>query len=99
MFQALAVTFLLAASVLANTEKAIFLGPRSIDVPRTYPTQEVWSIDTLTPDQWAIRTHIEAQFPNGSAPFGKITWLLLDELTEDQRYEVRICWAATVSQQ
>ncbi|KAI0124836.1 hypothetical protein BJ170DRAFT_478038 [Xylariales sp. AK1849] len=83
------------ASALANTEKAIFLGPTSVNIPPTHPNLEDLHIDTLTPDNWAIRTHLEAQFPNNNSKFGKGTWLLLDELTEGQRYELRVCWAAT----
>ncbi|KAI1460970.1 hypothetical protein F4805DRAFT_416166 [Annulohypoxylon moriforme] len=86
---------LLIASVFANTEKAIFLGPPTANIPSAHPTLEDLHVDILTPTNWSIRTHLEAQFPNISSPNGKATWLILDELTEGQRYEVRVCWAAT----
>ncbi|KAI2632272.1 hypothetical protein GGR54DRAFT_635038 [Hypoxylon sp. NC1633] len=87
--------FLLASAVYANTEKAIFLGPPTVNIPSAHPTLNDLHLDTLTPSNWAIRTHLEAQFPNISSPHGKATWLILDGLTEGQRYEVRVCWAAT----
>ncbi|KAI1408123.1 hypothetical protein F5Y13DRAFT_113254 [Hypoxylon sp. FL1857] len=87
--------FLLIAVAYANTEKAIFLGPPTVNIPATHPTLDDLHVDTLTPTDWAIRTHLDARFPSISAPYGKATWLILDELTEGQRYEVRVCWAAT----
>lgn len=91
------VFLLLAATVCANTEKVIFLGPATVNIPSTHPTLDDLHVDTLTPANAAVRTHLEAQFTNASSPYGKATWLVLDELTEGQRYEVRVCWAATVS--
>lgn len=90
----LAVGFI--ASALANTEKTIFLGPKTVNIPPTHPNLEDLRLDVLTPEKWAIRTHVEARFPNDTAKFGKATWLVLDELTEGQRYELKVCWAATV---
>ncbi|KAH8678162.1 hypothetical protein BX600DRAFT_431456 [Xylariales sp. PMI_506] len=96
IFRLLFIGACLIASVLANTEKAIFLGPEAINIPATHPNLDDLTIDTLTPqDNWAIRTRVEASFPNASNPFGRTTWLILDELAAGQRYEVRVCWAAT----
>lgn len=81
--------------VLANTEKAIFLGPQTVNIPSAKPNLDDLYIDILTPSNWSIRTHIEAEFPSESNQAGKSTWLLLDNLTEGQRYELRVCWAAT----
>ncbi|KAH8899684.1 hypothetical protein GQ53DRAFT_816790 [Thozetella sp. PMI_491] len=80
--------------VLANVEKAIFLGPPTVNVPLQHPTLDDLCIDTLTPSNFSLRTRLEAQFPSEEHQAGKATWLLLDGLTENQRYEVRICWAA-----
>lgn len=91
------ITVLLATLVAANTEKAIILAPNNINIPSTHPNLDDLQVDTLTPDKWAIRTYLQAQFPTDSAKYGKPTWLVLDQLTEGQRYEVRVCWAATVS--
>ncbi|KAK0626239.1 hypothetical protein B0T14DRAFT_534436 [Immersiella caudata] len=80
----------------ANVEKAIFLGPEGVPVPLAHPTLEDLHIDTLTPQEnWSLRTRISAKFPSESSPHGDTTWLLLDNLQAGQRYEVRICWAAT----
>jgi hypothetical protein len=87
----------LIATTLANTEKAIFLGPKTINIPATHPNLEDLRIRTLTPSNPAVRTHVNAQFPNATAKFGKATWAILDQLTEGKRYELRVCWAATVS--
>ncbi|OTB16257.1 hypothetical protein K445DRAFT_383426 [Daldinia sp. EC12] len=85
----------LIATVYANTEKTIFLGPPKASIPFSHPTLGDLHVDTLTPTNGAIRTHVEAQFPTMSSMHGKPTWLVLDNLTEGQRYEVRVCWAAT----
>ncbi|KAI1471755.1 uncharacterized protein F4812DRAFT_467717 [Daldinia caldariorum] len=82
-------------AVYANTEKAIFLGPPKATIPFSHPTLADLHVDALTPTNGAIRTHVEAQFPTASSPHGKATWLILDNLTEGERYEVRVCWAAT----
>jgi hypothetical protein len=88
---------LLIASAWANNEKAVFLGPPAVTIPSTPPTLGKLHINTLNPDNGSVRTYLEAQFPSDSLPWGKPTWLLLDQLTEGKRYEVRVCWSATVS--
>ncbi|KAK0651456.1 hypothetical protein B0T16DRAFT_453918 [Cercophora newfieldiana] len=85
----------LAQLAAANVEKAIFLGPEAVPVPLAHPTLEDLHINKLTPQEWSLRTRISAKFPSPSNPHGDATWLLLDDLQEGQRYEVRICWAAT----
>ncbi len=82
---------------LANVEKAIFLGPATVNIPLQHPTLEDLNIDVLTPSNFSLRTHLDAEFPTEGHRSGSTTWLLLDRLTENQRYEVRVCWAATVS--
>ncbi|KAK4043533.1 hypothetical protein C8A01DRAFT_12913 [Parachaetomium inaequale] len=90
------VLFLLFTSVLANTEKAIFLGPEPVTAPLTHPTlSDLLRLDTLTPANGTLRTRLAAQFPAPEHPRGTATWLILDNLTPHQRYEVRVCWAAT----
>ncbi|KAK7980353.1 ubiquitin-conjugating enzyme [Apiospora arundinis] len=90
------ITISLATTLVsANTEKTIFLAPKSINIPSTHPNLDDLQVDTLTPENWAIRTYLKAQFPTDSAKYGKPAWLVLDQLTEGQRYEVRVCWAAT----
>ncbi|KAG0648104.1 hypothetical protein D0Z07_5881 [Hyphodiscus hymeniophilus] len=95
MFLVLILLLSQTLSALANTEKAIFLGPSPLHVPIEHPTLEDLHLDVLTPVNYSLRTHIQAEFPTGSSRYGQSTWLLLHGLQERQRYEVRICWAAT----
>jgi len=83
----------------ANVEKTIFLGPEPVNIPNQQPSLSTLNIDTLTPDDnnWSLRTQIEASFPTADSQRGSSSWFILDNLTEGQRYEVRICWLATVS--
>ena len=84
-------------SVLANVEKTIFLGPEAIHIPRAHPNLEDLHLEVLTPSHWRLRSRILATFPHPTSPKGTETWVLLNGLEQDQRYEVRVCWAATVS--
>jgi len=84
-------------SCLANVEKTIFVAPPTVNIPQQHPTIEDLHLDVLTPDNWSLRTRLAADFPNDKALEGKISWFLLDNLTPSQRYEVRVCWPATVS--
>ncbi|KAG6359792.1 hypothetical protein INS49_010844 [Diaporthe citri] len=79
----------------ANVEKTIFLGPEAVNIPDQQPSLSSLNIDTLTPEGWSLRTHLEAIFPTEESERGRSSWFLLDNLTEGQRYEVRICWLAT----
>ncbi|PVH82912.1 hypothetical protein DL98DRAFT_413996 [Cadophora sp. DSE1049] len=81
--------------VFANTEKVIFLGPSSLQVPAAHPTLEDLQLESISPKHWALRTHIQAEFPTNISQYGQTSWYLLNRLQEGQRYEVRICWAAT----
>lgn len=97
-----------AITVLANVEKVVFLGPKAVNIPSQHPTLSDLHLDVLDPGNsssskgWSIRTNISAAFPpkltypEDENLKGKQTWLLLDNLIEGQRYEVRICWVATV---
>ncbi|KAH7040683.1 uncharacterized protein B0I36DRAFT_13933 [Microdochium trichocladiopsis] len=112
-----AIAGLLPTFVNANTEKTIFLGPPTVNVPSTSPTLGTLGLDVLTPESSAssiIRTQLNASFPRNSpylASFpssstgtnadgtdnerGTTSWFILDNLVPGQRYEVRVCWAAT----
>ncbi|PMD56520.1 uncharacterized protein K444DRAFT_66571 [Hyaloscypha bicolor E] len=82
-------------AVFCNTEKIIFLGPSEVHIPVEHPTLEDLKLETLSPQQWSLRTHIRAEFPTKSSKYGQASWYLLHGLQEGQRYEVRVCWAAT----
>lgn len=81
----------------ANVEKTIFLGPEPVNIPDQQPSLSSLNIDTLTPEDWSLRTHLAATFPTEHFKRGSSSWFILDNLTEGQRYEARICWLATVS--
>lgn len=84
--------------ILANVEKTVFLAPASIPIPREHPNLDDLQLHVLTPARWRLQHQIVASFPSAPASVrGTETWLLLQELDEQRRYEVRICWAATVS--
>jgi len=98
--RSLLAALLLACSVgpaAANIKKAIFLGPEAVTVPVAHPTLDDLGLDVLTPDDWVLRTHLRAEFPRNASDRGRPSWLLLDGLAPGRRYEVRVCWAATVS--
>ncbi|KAG8626151.1 hypothetical protein KVT40_006552 [Elsinoe batatas] len=81
--------------VFANTEKIIFLGPQSIDLPRDGPSIENLGLVSLSPQTTTFRGALPVVFANGTYPRGLQSWYVLHDLTPGARYEVRICWAAT----
>ncbi|KAI1186729.1 hypothetical protein F5B17DRAFT_352339 [Nemania serpens] len=78
-----------------NTEKAVFLGPSPVHLESTYRTLGLSRLASLNPDEFTIRTHLKSKFPSNELRHGESSWFLLHHLTEGQRYEVRVCWAAT----
>lgn len=94
-FWALSCTLLPA---LGNVEKTIFLAPPSVSIPLGRPNLEDLYLDVLsTPlSLLSLRRQLPASFPTPANPGGNETWLLLEGLEEGRRYEVRICWMATV---
>ena len=88
--------FLLAHHILpalANVEKVIFTAPRALSQDKKGFSD--WK--ALYPKRPSLRSSLVRAFPDTEHPQGLETWLVLDGLTEYQRYELRICWAATVS--
>lgn len=84
-------------TILANVEKTIFIAPEAIHIPLQHPNLDDLHLDVLTLSQPSLRTHIPASFPKSPDTRGTTSWFLLDELRQEQRHEVRVCWAATVS--
>jgi hypothetical protein len=92
-------------TVKANVEKTIFLGPSPAVLPNVdhspEKTQISWdslSIDVLDPKHFSLLpTWLRVQFPSETAPRGLESWYKLQDLEDGRRYEVRICWPATVS--
>ena len=83
---------------LGNVEKTIFLAPEAIHIPQQHPHIGDLKLEVLTPWNSTLRRQLPAAFPKPGLDKGKEAWFLLDGLTPQQRYEVRICWAATVGQ-
>lgn len=89
----------------ANTEKAIFTAPEPITLSNIPPALKGQNIPVLGPStRWSIRTNLTRVFPlsreeteQEEEEQGYPSWLLLDNLTPGQRYELRVCWSALVS--
>lgn len=86
-----------AWTVNANVEKTIFLGPSPVTLSNVRPSIDGLRLHVLSPDNSILPTQLPVQFPTQSTPHGLDSWYLLQGLREGQRYEVRICWPATVS--
>jgi len=80
----------------ANTEKTIFVAPDSINLGDARPSLLDLRLDTFGPANLALRAALPVVFPSESSPRGLNSWYLLQDLTQGQRYEVRVCWSATV---
>ncbi|KAH0537035.1 hypothetical protein FGG08_006133 [Glutinoglossum americanum] len=91
----LSTLLLWAGSSYANVEKVIFLGPSAIPIPPEHPNFDDLYLASLSPQRPYLRTELRASFPSDEADKGEVTWLLLENLRAGQRYELRICWAAT----
>lgn len=86
-----------AWTVTANVEKTIFLGPPPDTLLNVRPSLDTLRLDTLDPTHAPILvTQLPVRFPSESAPRGLESWYLLRGLDHGRRYEVRICWPATV---
>ena len=87
--------FLLYSLAHANVEKVVFVAPPAESFP-TDASIDNLLLTSLTGTAPSIRTHLNASFPTNQTPKGSETWMLLEGLTPASRYEVRICWLATV---
>lgn len=87
----------LAVPAIANVEKTIFTAPDSTDFGDARPNLIDLRLDILSPESLSIRTVLPVIFPTEKHPRGLSSWYTLNSLRPGQRYEVRICWAATVS--
>lgn len=85
----------LAIHVHANTEKTIFLAPSAASLP---PSLQALKLDVISPPSYELRRALPVAFPHPTEVDrrpGEVSWYLLASLNPNQRYEVRICWAAT----
>jgi hypothetical protein len=85
-----------AGTVVANVEKTIFLGPSAVTLPDVRPSLEDLQLHALSSQAPILPTQLSVIFPSTSLPHGLESWYLLSDLEEGARYEVRICWPATV---
>jgi hypothetical protein len=85
-----------AGTVVANVEKTIFLGPSAVSLPDVRPSLEDLQLHALSSQAPILPTQLSVIFPSTSLPHGLESWYLLSGLEEGARYEVRICWPATV---
>ncbi|KAF1926590.1 uncharacterized protein M421DRAFT_211157 [Didymella exigua CBS 183.55] len=83
--------------VNANVEKTIFLGPGAVTLSDVRPSLDDLRLYSLSSFNSILPTQLAVQFPSKAEPHGPESWYLLSDLEEDRRYEVRICWPATVS--
>lgn len=88
---------LFSAGVQANVEKTIFLAPAAATIPSKEPSLDDLGLERLSPQNPVVRTKLNASFATTAAPEGTESWFFLENLNPGQRYEVRVCWLATVS--
>jgi hypothetical protein len=83
--------------VNANVEKTVFLGP-ALELPlaHAHPSLEDLRLPALSHAQTILPTQLRVHFPSTLAPHGLESWYLLHHLDAGRRYEVRVCWPATV---
>jgi hypothetical protein len=86
-----------AWTVNANVEKTIFLGPKPVTLPNVRSRLHDFGLHRLSPADTILPIRVPVQFPTESVPRGLESWYLLRGLEDGRRYEVRICWPATVS--
>ncbi|KAL7950572.1 hypothetical protein V8C42DRAFT_306904 [Trichoderma barbatum] len=79
----------------ANTEKVIFTAPPPVSLSSLDAIHQ--NLPVLGPStSWSVRTNLSRVFPPSQQDDeqGYASWLLLDDLTPGQRYELRVCWSA-----
>ena len=86
----------LAVPASANVEKTIFTAPDSVNFGDARPNLINLRLDILSPQRLSVRTALPVVFPTEKHPRGLSSWYTLNSLRPGQRYEARICWAATV---
>lgn len=90
---------LLVPLITANVEKLIFLGPKKSDEPPQLLSHAFGSqLEILSPANYTLQRRLHAAFPwDPARKEDSEAWILLQNLEEGRRYEVRVCWGATVS--
>lgn len=83
-------------STTANTEKTIFIAPQIVPIPSQQAAADDLGLERLSPETPVLRTYLNVSFPTEQLPLGSESWFFLEDLNPGQRYEVRVCWLATV---
>jgi len=79
---------LLSTPVLANTEKVIFIAPPA----PLEPLETHRALETLSPSKPAVRrVEVQLSFEHPTEEF-----FALESLDIGRKYEVRVCWPASV---
>lgn len=91
------IILLLVHLAAANVEKTIFVAPAPNPIPPENRGHNDLGLERLSPSDHMVRTMLNASFPTEDAPRGTESWFYLEDLHPGRRYEVRICWLATVS--
>jgi len=84
---------LVTQRVVANTEKVIFRAHSTHQPPALHTSRIGGSLSPASP---RLHTQLAVAFPSKEQPRGTESWYLLRELIPGQRYELRVCWLATV---
>lgn len=87
--------FIYLMLVAANVEKTTFIAPEVLTVPQDAAIDNLL-LQSLNPDNFSVKTYLNASFPTPEQPKGLETWALLEGLIPGRRYELRVCWLATV---
>lgn len=82
----------------ANVEKIIFKGPAPLSIHSEGPSLQNLQLLTINPTNATLRTPIQPMWASEELPAGTTSWFIMHNLTEGQRYELRLCWAATVGE-
>lgn len=88
--------FLLFSVGKCNTEKVIFVAPEQSAI-QPIPKLSDSALHTLSSAKPQVRTYLDVAFPTVSNKKGLQSWYLIEDLSPNQRYEIRVCWAALVS--
>ena len=98
MLSALLIFFWTAISVvLANTEKIIFITPEIVTNSKLNQLTERIDIPAIYPESGRTHIKLPVDFGTSENPNGCQSWYLLRALEKGRRYEIKLCWAATVS--
>jgi hypothetical protein len=98
-FLLLLLFFILIEFVCANVEKVVFVAPTPLSqiAQPVVNALESAHLERLSPARPSLRHHLYAHFsPSAPSREQSEAWIRLDGLQPGQRYEVRVCWSATV---